>query len=213
MSSKAEMVVASRYAANIISPYGDGDKKINRQGCKLCASKLRAQAEKEFDDKENVTAVVNLLKEKGEEISYNAVKNHILFHYELPKKKAMIYEYARDVSEWVEGLGANRADAIKGRIGVLDREAVHLATASQGLALAERQKSLEVLTKIYASVEKLEKALLEVEKARDPVALVVNQLQIIIQKEAEITKTPEVRRVIVNILDQLQSKLGDMKVE
>ena len=72
---------------------------------------------------------------------------------------------------------------------------------------------MEIVSKLYSTIEKLEKSLLEVEKIREPASIVVNHLQIIIKKEMENITTQETKKVLVNILEQLNSEVGDYLLE
>tara|TARA_Y100000310_G_scaffold311548_1_gene357910 strand:- start:5057 stop:5701 length:645 start_codon:yes stop_codon:yes gene_type:complete len=214
MAIDNELVVAEQLHHKAITPYEENEKEINKSTCKLCQSKFRKQAEQEYDNKrKNVTAVVNFLKNKNETISYNAVRNHLHFHYDLQSRKTIVSEYGKDVIKWVKGLGTDRADAIRARIALLDREAVSIASESDDIPLEEKRKSVEIVSKLYATIEKLERHLLELEKVQEPAAIVVNQLQIIIQEEMKNIKTVETKKVLVHILEQLQNQVGEFVLE
>src|SRR5665213_2246640 len=52
-----------------------------RKGCKLCNSKHKADAEAQYERNSNILAVHNTLRERGEDISYHAVRKHLQHHY------------------------------------------------------------------------------------------------------------------------------------
>jgi len=214
MSKKNNLVVAEQIHRKSLSPYEDNDLEITKDNCKLCQSALRKRAEEEYDNKKgNVTAVVNFLKNSNEEISYNAVRNHLHFHYDLRKRKTTINEYSKDVLKWAKGIGADRVDALKARIGLLDREAVAIASESDDMGMEEKRKSMETVVKVYSIIEKLERQLTELEDAKEPATIVIERLQIIIQEEMKSIKTVETKRALVHILEQLQSQVGEFVLE
>jgi hypothetical protein len=216
MVVKTGIVVAEQFNSNPIVPYEEKDTQaeIFNKSCKLCNSSLREEVEQEFESKRhNISAALNFLKNKGEEISYAAVRNHLHYHYKIKQRHTAIREYGKDVGKWMKGLGDDRTDVIKARIALLDKEAMTLACESDDLPIADKRKSLEIVSKLYSTVEKLERNLLELEKIREPAAIVVNQLQVIIKSEMENIKTVETKKVLVNIIERLRDEVGDFLME
>jgi hypothetical protein len=198
-----------------VIPYEEKEvlEVITKTNCKLCQCKFREEAEKEFEKTNNYKAIANwLTKEKKFEVSYPAIRNHMLYHFKGKQRKEFLNEYAKDVEKWVN-LHENKVDALNSRIAILDREMVTIAAEGDDLPLDERRKNAETVKKIADTILVYESKLHEYEAKLEPVQIVMNQLQVIVTDEIKNMGSDEVKRALVTVLERLHDSVGDMVIE
>lgn len=189
----------------------DGDV-IHDHRCKLCNSIYRDEAEAMFDKYRNYSKVHKLLEERGENVSYNAVQNHLKFHYVVNTNNAMMKEYAGEVLKWVEA-GTTHTRALERNIAVMEREMISLAALSEGMNLDERRKNTELIKKLGDSAHIYRKTLMDIERSQEPVTLIFNQLQVIIQDELKNATDPATKTIVKKIITRLKDDMGDLTLE
>jgi hypothetical protein len=187
---------------------------ITRPNCHLCQSKLRQEAEILFLKQRvpSYNAIVTFLKDRGEEVSWPGVRNHLVFHFKAQQKKEFLSEYAYDIEKWI-AIQPDKATALKKRMAVLEREMMMIGSEGEDMPIIERRKNAETIKKLADTLLTYEEKLEQYEKALEPVTIIVNQLKIIISDEMEQVGTPETRKVLINVLERLQNKVGDIIVQ
>ena len=198
-------------------PYNniEGIERIEKSNCKMCQSANRDEAEIRFEEQRmpNYNAIVTWLRnEKNEAITYSSVKNHMVYHFKIKERRESLNEYAEDIRKWT-GIQNNTIYSIKKRIAILDREMMIIGAAGEDLPIIERRKNAETLKKLGDSILLYEGKLDEYQQNLKPVMIVIQQLKIIITDEMEQINNLETRKVLVNVLDRLQTSMGDMIVE
>ena len=130
-----------------IIPYGDDEMShpIVKANCKLCNSEFRDEAENMFlqQRKPNFNVILLFLKGQGEEISFQAVKNHLVNHYKAHFRKEFLTEYSDDIKRWIDNQ-PNKVNAIRQRIAVLEKEMVEIASEGSSLQLEDRRKNADI---------------------------------------------------------------------
>lgn len=199
-----------------VIPYNKTDvaKPVMKSNCKLCQAKFRAEAEAKFETFHgNYSALCNwLLKDKKMNISYPAVRNHIIYHYQCTEKQEYLLEYAEDVKKWVNHK-ENTMEAIKNRMAILDREMFFIAAEGDDLPIEERRKNAETVKRIADTLLSYEAKLADHDKALSPAKIVLNHLQIIVTDEIQNLKSDESRRVLTHVLERLNAEVGDMVID
>lgn len=178
-------------------------KPIERANCKLCNSKIREEAEQKWDETRNFNAVYRYVTNEGLKVSYPAVRRHLLFHYEIKKNLDLVKEYASSMDEWIE-MQKNPEEAMVRRIAMLEREAMILSVEAEGQKIGERRRTVDTIAKLSSVILAYHDKLHDLRKRREPVTLVINQLQLIIKDEIQNT-TPEIHDALINVLDKLEN--------
>ena len=193
-----------------IIPYeGDGSENIfDKKNCKLCASKHKKEAEECYADGKSMKFVQKtLLEEKfKEEISYPAVRNHLLFHYEAQQRNIQLNEWQQDLIRWM-GSEQSRETEMKIRMAILKKAIVRIDLSSEGLSLEEQRKSSSEITKIVGAMLACEKALDEKNKEIDPARRIVVKLGEIISAKIKANASQETKAVLASIADELKDAI------
>ena len=172
------------------------------ENCKLCQSKFKAEAHKEYDRTKNINAVLRLVLAKGEDISYPAISNHINNHYKAIQEHDNIVQLAKRLQKWKSLSSAD--DAMYTRyIQMLDMEAVTLMAENNNLDLIERRKNTETFLKITQSILQFKEMKHKLELEKRPVEIFVDSLNRIISVKLEDCKNAEVRQALKEVMDQL----------
>ena len=200
--------------SNIV-PYMFSVGKIERPNCKLCQSDLREKAENLYDNqvRKNYTTIKNTLKQEDDfDISVNAIRNHIIYHYKAAQNNASLQEYANDVNQWVN-MQTNKVTALKSRIAIMEREMYSIAQQSEDLDIQERRKSADTIKKLAETILTYENKLGEFREEVKPVNLIFNQLKIIVNDEMQNISSATAKKTLANVLRRLKDNVGSMIVE
>lgn len=192
--------------------YNDPDRPIVREGCKLCLSSHRVAAEEEYAKTGRYARAYDLLKKKGEKISYNATRNHLLFHYLAPINNSLAREYAEDVEKWLSMQGDSRS-ALRRTMAMLEREIFMLASQAEELHIDDRRKVDDTINKLASTLLSYRAKIEELDRSQEPVTIIFNQLQLIIEEEIKQLNDPQSKRAMVNVIERLTDSCGDMLVE
>lgn len=197
-----------------IIPYDNNEERINKSNCKLCQSEYRDEAELEFDKTPNYLHLTEWLNQKGLDVSYPAVRNHILHHYKYDERKDFMLEYAEDIKRWAENC-QDKVSSIKNRIGLLSKQMTEIASQSEDLkTIDEKRKSAETTKKLAECILTHEEKLDQYEKSMEPITLIFQQLKIIISDEMKQNNSEEAKRVLLNVLEKIQkSDIANIIVE
>jgi len=194
-----------------LTPYDEEDctEIIVKKNCKLCNSEHRAEAEQVFDQYNNIKRVVDVLKSKGEEISYPAVRNHLIWHYKNQQHAMMMQSYSEDIGKWID-IQSNRQTFIRRQIAALDRQANVIALQSETQKIEDRLRSAETEKKLRDSIVSYERQLQEMEGQLAPVTLFIQQINDIIRVELKGVRTEEAKRVLANVVDKIEKQVSQL---
>lgn len=194
-----------------LTPYDEEDctEIIVKKNCKLCNSEHRAEAEQTFDQYNNIKRVVEFLKNKGEEISYPAVRNHLIWHYKNQQHAMMMQSYSEDIGKWID-IQSNRQTFIRRQIAALDRQANVIAIQSESQKIEDRLRSAETEKKLRDSIVSYEKQLQEMEGQLAPVTLFIQQINDLIRIELKGVRTEEAKRVLANVVDKIEKQVSQL---
>ena len=186
--------------------------KITKKGCKCCESKFREEAEELFEKTNNIRAVRKFLEEKGQKISYLAVRNHINKHYLGTERLQSVKEWLEDVNRYSSNK-SDRVRELRGRKNALNREFLLIAAGTDGESLEERRKSADALKKISDTMISIEDKIDDIENEKAPVEILIENFQQIIADKIKKTTTEEVKRVLLDTLTELSDSVGGMSIE
>ena len=213
MTKKDTGTLVIRQSTPAIVPYNDMGEPIKKPNCKLCQAKFRTEVEEKFEELKNYKALVNWLKkEKEMDISYPAVRNHIIHHYKLTERYEFLKEFAEDVEKWVSHKD-NKAQTLRNRIAILDREMCNIAAEGDAMTIDERRKNAETVKRLADTLLAYETKLSEHEKHLLPAQIVLNHLQIIVTDEIKHLTDDGTRKVLTNVLERLNTEVGDIIVD
>lgn len=190
-------------------------EKITNENCKLCNSEHREEAEEMYDNqrRKNYAQLKNAFNDKFDlEISDNAIRNHILYHYKAVKDNLSLKSYAEDVQKWVDRR-TSKVHSLKSRIAILEREMFILAEEGQDLDMQERRKNADMVKKLAETIMACEDKLEEFREQVKPVNMVFNQLKVIMNDEVKVLSSVEFKQAFGRILTKLHSSLGDVLID
>ena len=196
-------------------PYNFAAGPITNKRCKICQSKKRDEIEQWYEDQPHKNFSTLLKKVQGEaklDISMNALRNHINYHYNAAKSAETLGEYAVELQKWM-GMQTNKVTALRARMAILEREMVTIASAGDNLDIVERRKNAETVKKIADCLLTYENKMQEYEKQLEPITIIFNQLKIIIKDEMTNITSSQTKKVLGTVLQRLRDNIGDMMVD
>lgn len=210
MSEKTDLVPANKEKTSSLIPKLN-EYEIKEARCKLCNSMYRAEAEALFEKTRSFSRVHKLLTEKHEEdISPNAVSNHLKFHYISQGNNALIREFAEEIKPWFEHQDDQKSAMVR-TISILERQMWTLSSQMEGMSDEEQRKSADTVKKIADTLLAYRGKLSEMERSLEPVNIVLNQLQVIIQDE--VSGDPSAVNFAKRVLHRLEDACGDIVIE
>ena len=213
MQKCSDIVKKENIIYPILSNIDSNDNLIfNKTNCKFCQSEHRAEAEFEFEKTGSMKAAFRILKEQyKEEITYPAVRNHIINHYLVIEKKIKIKEYGEQLKGWINSERSRRWAMLE-RVGMLEREMVNIASETNGKDLDEQRKSADSIKKICDAIMALEDKISEMDKTLEPVEIVVTRLSDIISNEIKTSNSNEVKKTLSDIMKKLSESVRDLYI-
>ena len=203
-----------------ITPYDsqDNSKKdyiIVKNGCKLCNSPFRKEAEEIYEEDRNVLKVKKFLDEevngkKRLDVSYPAVRQHIYRHYEAQQHTKILREFAEDVNKYLP-LQSSPEGSLRRKIAILERDMIWLAAKSDELGVSERRKNSEVVKKLADTILTYESKLEDMKNRLEPYEQVLVYLTEIVREEMKKMEEKEDQQkfipILNNIVNQLKEKI------
>lgn len=175
--------------------------------CKLCTWKKREEAEEYFMDKQNYTATTKWVHEQGLQVSLQAIRNHMLYHFKSQEELEMFKEYEKDVKQWYDGREST-IEQIRLRVGMLKRRMISLDQSIDDFKNAEeKRKGAEQVRKMSETILSHEKQLEDLKRENKPVKVIINQLGVIISDELSRLSNDESKRVLMTVLKRLKDSV------
>jgi len=188
----------------------DQDVKPN---CKLCNSKNRKEAEALADKGSSIMSIFNFLKREGDDISYNAVNNHINYHFKAKQTETDLREYVNQVSKWTALTSGSDEMMLNRYVKEMDMEITYLSSKNINLDHPMRLKNNEVINKLRAMVLTFKQSIKDLNKEMHPVNIVFSSLDRIIEVKLRNAVNPEVKQALKDVIEQLNREVGDMPIE
>ena len=204
-----------------ITPYDnqDNSKKdyiIVKNGCKLCNSPFREEAERIYEENKNVLKAKQFLDEKMEngekrlDVSYPAVRQHIYRHYENQENTKILREFAEDVNRYLP-LQNDPEGSLRRKIAILEREMIWLAAKNDELGVQERRRNAEIIKKLADTILVYESKLIDMQTKLEPYKQVIVYLSEIVREEMGEMKDKSDQQkfipILNNVVNQLKEKI------
>jgi len=187
------------------------DTTINKKNCKLCQSKYREEAEAIFETK-TMKAAERFLIEKGEQISYLSIRNHLTKHYMGTQRLNSVKEWLEEINKFSDG-NYNRRINLHGRINALMREFVVIAAETDGQNLDERRRSSDILKKLSDAISGLEDKVDEIDNEFSVGEIIIENLQELLASRMKRTTSEEVKREFMDLLNDLSENMTGLFID
>lgn len=178
-------------------------------GCKLCNSQLRQQAEDLYQKSQNYSHVHRWLEDNKEDISWSCVRNHLKSHLTARMSEDKVQEYCQNMSTWCQA-EKKKEERLEAMMCILERRVVQLAAMVDGRDDSESIKMTETIAKLASGILSMQQKVDEYKKASEPVKVVIERIQQIVQVQLSSTPSQEVRKVLMNMVDVLEHDLGGL---
>ena len=136
----------------------------------------------------------------------------MIHHFLTPQNNASVKEYSSEIEKWIDVQHDQYSGVIRA-IGILEKEIWSLSAQNEGLDGEIRQKNNDILVKLFNCLLNHRSKLMDIEKAQEPVTLIFNQLQVIVQEELKSIKSKEGRAAITNIFTRLNDSCGNIVID
>lgn len=181
--------------------------------CKLCHSKYREEAEALYEKTKNLKRVAQFLQDdRAEDITYGAVRNHLMHHYNAVNSIELVKSNLEHIQDWT-AIQGDQPEALLRTMAMLEREMHILEAESEGLSQDARRKNADTVAKLATVLLNYRTKYYEMEQSREPVTIVFNQLQIIMKEELKAVKDQKTKKVVSNILNRFKDSCGDYIIE
>lgn len=198
-----------------IIPFYLNENKIVRPNCKICKHEDREEIEQLYENqpRKNWTQLKTKLKnDKDFDITINAIKNHMINHYEIENKNKDLSEYSKKVQEYTE-MQTDKISALRTKKAILEKELYDIGAKGDELDIIERRRNAEIMNKIAKTLLEYENKIQEYESEYEPVTLVFKQLNIIIKDEIKRNDDNTTKRTLKEVLERLKNDIGDMLIK
>ncbi len=189
------------------------EEMLSKPNCKLCNSKYRREAESKYlENRKSIRVTVNFLKEKGEEVSYSGVRNHLLRHCVAEDRIERTQEYAADLSLWI-GRNIDTRQRLVERIVMLERAMITLGALAEDENLDNYRKNIELMKKLSDGISILEDKLESMDRQMEPVELIIEKLKDVVRIKVQKVKTIAERTAVLSVMEDLSEQLPNMLIE
>ena len=206
-----QLAVKNKSALSRLLNRDDNDLIVDDPRCKFCQSKHRTEMEQMYEDKMNIRMIATEMENKGEKVSYPAVRNHLLFHYIPQQKRLRVREYAKNLSGFLQE-DKDRRSQIAERISMLTDMLYDIASQIQSMPFDDKLKGASQMKTISDSLTLLEDKVEEMDGRMKPVEALIATIQSRFQEKMK-TTTDEVRSALLELLDSLQNDTKNLLVE
>lgn len=193
-----------------VIPYLKTDGTICHPTCKICNAEFREDAENFYDGTPNYRALMRWLHDNHNfDISYPAVRNHIIYHYKATQKHQFMEGYADDVKKWMR-MPNDRIPALKRRRAILEREMVGLGTEVDDMKGDEKRKHIELMKKLADTLIVYDTKIEDLYKRMEPVTMVLTQLNIIMTDVVKNAHEDETKEAFDEVIGKLELVINDI---
>jgi hypothetical protein len=185
---------------------------VLKTNCKLCMSKFRNEVEEMFARDGNILKIHRFLLDKGEQVSYPAVRNHLEKHYREPFIAEKLKDYAEDLNSWSR-IQQEKEERIKEHMTILDRQIKYIDACTDKHNITEQRKSAEVLAKLVEQIGKEEERLEKLKRDESPVTILLYRFEEMIKVKVNGITSPELKVVLLEILDEFAKTVEELENE
>lgn len=189
-----------------------GDSDPIKPNCKLCNSKFRKEAERLVETGASISSIKRMLDREGEDISYNAVANHINYHFKAKNAETDLKEYANQLEKWGQ-MSMSEEELIRRYIRMLDIEITFLGSKNAHVDMAERRKNEDMIVKMQNQVMMLKESAKKLNAELQPIEILFTSLNRIIEIKLKSSISPEAKKALQDVIDQLKKEVGEVPIE
>jgi hypothetical protein len=177
--------------------------------CKVCNSANRHQAEDIFQKTRNLSQTHRWLEQQGEKLSWSCVRHHMQSHLSVSEINEKVEDYCQSMISWCEKerKKEQRLDAL---ISILERRIIQIASIIDGRDDDAALKMTDTLIKLIGNILDVQSQMDDYKKVHEPVKIVIDKIQQIVQVQLSATPSQEVRKVLMNVVDVLENDLGGL---
>lgn len=188
------------------------DGVFSKQGCPLCSSPNRIEAEQLFENHKPVTHIKTWLEEKKEFMSLARLYAHFREHYASQEKIAFVIEYRDRLAE----LSKRRKDRRRDLENVVNVGFVELARiiGLPATDIEQEHRRNDMIVKTLKSIRESISQLETMEGSEKHTMAIQDQIINIFNFQLKNAKTDEEKKVLVSTLEGLKTNLameGDFK--
>lgn len=201
----AELVVAEQPADTYGSFVEYANKELKTEivcktNCKLCNSKYRKDAEEKYARTGNMLNVHRFLQDSGEDISYQAVRNHLLIHYRRPELEERLREYAEDIHSWSK-IRQEKEVIHREHIAILQRRIRLLEATTDDTNPEAQRKTAETVAKLIDQIGKEQERLEALKGDESSIKVLFLKFEDMVKVKLENMTSPEARVALVDLLE------------
>ena len=152
-----------------------------------------------------------LRDDRAEDISYNAVSNHLRYHYKGHASNLLVKEYSTEVDKWLEMQGDQEVGMLRA-IAMIEREMTILEANAEGMQLDARRKNADTVIKLGSLLLAYRTKLVETQQAKQPITFILNQLQVVLKNELE-SGNDSTKQIVKSIMTKLGESCSDLIIE
>ena len=181
---KRDIGKKEEYAIRIYSDsISDGPTvKVN---CKVCTCPCRSDIEKKYTETKSYQDAFDVLAAKNiTDISYHAVRRHLITHFLAHEQDLMVKEYAENLSGYLDQRHDKRTQILE-RIKMIQKQMYKVGSMAENANLLDNIKSVDALKKAAETILLHEKEIESMDRDLEPVTLLMHNFRNIIQEKAE----------------------------
>jgi hypothetical protein len=173
---------------------------VYKTNCKLCQSKFRKDAEEKYARTANIVNVHRFLQDSGEEISYQAVRNHLTIHYMRPELEVRLKEYAEDIHSWTK-IRQEKEDIHREHIAILQRRIRLMEANTDDSSNESQRRTAETVAKLIDQIGKEQERMESLKEDESTLKIVLLKFEDLVKTKLENMSVPEARVALVDVLE------------
>ncbi len=181
---------------------------INRSNCKFCQCSFRQEAESLWLKTENISSAHRFLKSNNVEISYAAVRNHLLSHFQKEVSNLQVVDYLNDLSGWRKSQ-IDKENRLELMLSVLEKRIFELSSIPKESDDQFRRNS-DAICKMMQQAVSVQDSLDKHRGSVEPIEIFIKRLQEVIEIQIESSNSNETRKALVKVVSTLEKNIGDL---
>jgi hypothetical protein len=181
---------------------------VNKSNCKFCQSTQRQEAEDLWLQTGNISSAHRLLKSKDVDISYAAVRNHLLSHFQKDVSNIQVAEYLRDLSSWRKSQ-IDKENRLELMLSVLEKRIFEMSSVPKE-SDDQFRKNSDVICKMMQQTISVQDSLDKHRGSIEPIEIFIKRLQEVIEIQIESSSSNETRKALVKVVSTLEKNIGDL---
>lgn len=181
---------------------------VNKSNCKFCQSAQRQEAESLWLQTGNMSSAHRLLKSKDVNISYAAVRNHLLSHFQKDVSNIQVAEYLRDLSSWRKSQ-IDKENRLELMLSVLEKRIFEMSSVPKE-SDEQFRKNSDAICKMMQQTISVQDSLDKHRGSVEPIEIFIKRLQEVIEIQIESSSSNETRKALVKVVSTLEKNIGDL---